>query len=127
MVALLRGKTILVVEDEALIAIDLEVTLTAEGAQVIASPALDHAFKAAQKHAEISAAVLDVNLGQNDCGPLCQLLAERQVPFIFHTGYFAGGVLDQWPKAPVLSKPSTKEQLLECLAGALNGSGVHPI
>ena len=120
--ALLRGKTILIVEDEALIALDLEVTLTSEGAQVITSPALDHAFKVAQKHAEISAAILDVQLGEKDCAPLCQMLELRQVPFIFHTGYGAGGVLDQWPQAPVLTKPSTKEQLLNCLTGALNGS-----
>ena len=121
--ALLRGKTILVVEDEPLIALDLQAMLSSEGAQVIASPALDDAFRLAQRHEEISAAVLDVALGRNDCGPVCQLLEQRHVPFIFHTGYQAGGILDEWPHVPIVPKPASRDQPLKCLAGALNGAG----
>ena len=90
MAAPLHGRTILIVEDEPFIALDMEATLSSAGAQVISVLPLEEAFEAAQ-NADISAAVLDVNLGdEGDCAPLCEVLARRQVPFIFHTGYVDG-------------------------------------
>ena len=87
MVVSLHGQTILIVEDEPFIALDIAATLSAAGAEVISAQHLGDAFEAAQ-NADISAAVLDVNLGDGDCGPVCEVLARRQVPFIFHTGYW---------------------------------------
>ena len=94
MAASLHGQTILIVEDEPFIALDMEATLTAAGAEVISTQHLGEAFEAAQ-NADISAAVLDVNLGgEGDCAPLCEVLARRQVPFIFHTA--------TWTAAPLI-------------------------
>ena len=119
MAASLHGQRILIVEDEPFIALDMEQTLSSAGAQVISALHLAEAFEAAQ-NADISATVLDVNLGEGDCAPLCEVLARRQVPFIFHTGYMDGGPLAKWLR-PVVAKPATRDELLDCLAGALFG------
>jgi CheY-like chemotaxis protein len=115
----LHGQRVLIVEDEPFIALDMEVTLSAAGAEVISTQHLGEAFEAAQ-HADISAAVLDVNMGDGDCGAVCEVLAKRQVPFIFHTGYVDGGPIDRWPR-PVVAKPATQNALLDGLALALFG------
>jgi CheY-like chemotaxis protein len=114
----LSGHTILVAEDEALIALDLEATLCSAGAEVIAAPDLEMGLEAAH-HASVSAAVIDVKLCGLDCAPICRVLTQRQLPFIFHTGYRLGGALDAWPRVSVLVKPATRQQLLDCLAGAI--------
>ena len=119
MAASLHGQKILIVEDEPFIALDMEATLSSAGAEVISALQMEEAFEAAQ-NADISAAVLDVNLADGDCAPLCEVLAQRQVPFIFHTGYVDGGPIDKWPR-PVVAKPSTQDELLQCLAGAISG------
>ena len=74
----LHGQTILIVEDEPFIALDMEQTLSSAGAQVISALHLAEAFEAAQ-NADISAAVLDVNLREGDCAPLCEVLARRHL------------------------------------------------
>ncbi len=115
----LRGKTILIVEDESLIALDMIATLHAEGADVIPARNVLEAFTIIQ-NINISAAVLDVKLADaNDCAPICYLLEEKQVPFVFHTGYTTGGVLDEYPKASILIKPATKAQLVDCVLGSM--------
>ena len=87
------------------IALDMEATLSAAGAEAISKRHLGEAFEAA-KNANISAAVLDVNLGEGDCAPLCEVLARRQIPFIFHTGYMDGGPLAKWLRPVCLSRGS---------------------
>jgi CheY-like chemotaxis protein len=117
--AQLAGHTILVVEDESLIALDMMAILHAEGAQVIAARSVLEAFEVAA-FTRISAAILDVNLGpEGDCAPICRMLDQRHVPFLFYTGYPEGGVLEEFPRASVLPKPATKKQLLDCILGAL--------
>jgi CheY-like chemotaxis protein len=115
----LVGQTVLVVEDEVLVSLDMAALLGAEGAEVISARTLREAF-AASLHVPISVAILDVNLGSADCGPICRELARRKVPFIFYTGYRTGGVLEEFPRASILAKPATKDQLLDCLAGAMS-------
>lgn len=117
--ARLKGLTIMIVEDESLIAFDMLATLHAEGAQVIAARSVLEAFAIVQ-HTDISLAVLDVQLAENnDCTPVCYVLEKKQVPFIFHTGYTTGGVLDEFPKASILVKPATKAQLVDCVEGSV--------
>ena len=117
--ARLSGRTILVVEDDGLIALDLTATLQSEGAQVLATADAKGGCAIVHQTA-VSVAILDVQLGVGrDCAPICRLLEQQQVPFIFYTGYRVGGVLEEFPTASVLVKPATKEQLLNCVAEAL--------
>ncbi len=118
--ARLSGQTILIVEDDGLIALDLMAILQFEGAEVIAAADAKGACAIA-RHTAVSAAILDVQLGVGKtCAPIGRLLEQQHVPFIFYTGYRVGGVLEEFPKASVLGKPTTKDQLLHCIFGAIS-------
>lgn len=119
---MLEGKTIMVVEDEALVALDLALTVEDAGAEVAGpcyrlSSALDMA-----RRTEIDGAVLDVDLHGETVLPLAHDLQDRGVPFIFHTGRADLAALARdFPRAPICVKPSSPERLLDCLRNALAG------
>lgn len=83
----LAGKTVLLVEDQLVIALDTESILEAAGAarvHTVASAA--EALKIVGAH-EIDIAVLDVNLGATTSIPVADELKTRAIPFVFATGY----------------------------------------
>lgn len=79
---------ILVLEDDALIAMDIEMTLVDAGYETVwvhtnSASALDQIAREAP-----GAALLDFNLGQGKVSlPVAQELKERGIPFVFLTGY----------------------------------------
>ena len=117
----LAGKRVLVVEDEMLLALDLEEALRHSGCQVV-GPAgnLHHALRLAESE-QVDAAILDVNLAGEAVFPVAKLLAARQVPFLFATAYSATEEI--YPRdvrsAPRLSKPYTIAQALDTLTRLL--------
>lgn len=118
----LAGHTVLVVEDEPLVSLDVAQLLQECGATVVSASSIGTALARAASP-EIAAAVLDINLAGEDCSPVCQHLSERGIPFLFHTGYTDAPVLKQWSAAPVVHKPASGERILEaltCLNYALN-------
>jgi CheY-like chemotaxis protein len=125
---LLRGKQILVVEDEAVIAMEAENQLRGEGATVIGPAAsVDEALRlvevATAVDGGIDAAVLDVKLGDGTVRPVADRLAALGVPFVYATGY--GVVSDAagaHAAAPVLHKPFEPEELVAALHGLTSGS-----
>jgi CheY-like chemotaxis protein len=113
----LIGQRILIVEDDGFVAADAIATLQNAGADVIAAPRVTEAINVATC-ADLSAAVIDINLGGGaECTPVCKILDQRKVPFAFCTGYQHSHVMDRWPQAPVLHKPVTPDDLLDCVAG----------
>jgi DNA-binding response OmpR family regulator len=112
------GSSILIVEDEPLIALDVHAALSTVGASVIAATDLKDAEKLA-KQAEISAAVLDINFGGPDCSAVCEVLSRRGVPFLFLTGYKNAPILQRWPQVSVLAKPAAHDQLVVAVAELL--------
>ena len=107
----LGGRTILVVEDEPLIALDVQSALAGAGATIIPAGDTTDAVRLVA-NSKLSAAVLDVDLGDLDCWVVCRLLARGNVPFLFYTGYMQSEVFKDWPDAPVLAKPASHEQLV---------------
>lgn len=85
--ALKSLERVLVVEDQMLIAMDLESMLTDEGvAHVLVANSVRQAM--AHIRAEsIGFAVLDINLGNETSIPIAEDLARRGVPFVFASGY----------------------------------------
>ena len=82
----LSGVTVLVVEDDLLLAMDLEGTLVGMGAAVVG---VCHTLEEALARADaddFAVAVLDFSLGSQSVTPLARRLARRNVPFILHTG-----------------------------------------
>jgi DNA-binding response OmpR family regulator len=115
----LSGRTILVVEDAPLIALDIATALKTAGAEVTSVGSLDRAMDAAD-HRKWSAAVIDFGLGDNGVA-LCRRLQNDRVPFMFYSGQ-AGDALTEWPDAPFVSKPAATETIVVVLADLLMNS-----
>lgn len=56
-------------------------------------------------------AILDVNLEGQEIFPVAEILAERNLPFIFVTGYGAAGLPEHFRGRPTLQKPFQSEKL----------------
>lgn len=111
-----RHKRVLVVEDEAIIAMVLEDMLQSMGCVVI-GPALrlDKAEQFARAEV-LDAAVLDVNMSSGTSFGVAAILKDRGIPFVFSTGYGRSGVQDGFETAPVLQKPFRDDQLQKVLS-----------
>jgi DNA-binding response OmpR family regulator len=114
----LTGCSILVVEDEPLISIDVQGALKGAGASVMAATDATDAVRLVAS-TKLAAAVLDVDLGDLDCWVVCRLLERAKVPFVFYTGYTQSEVFKDWPDAPVLAKPATHERIVVAVVDLL--------
>jgi CheY-like chemotaxis protein len=114
----LEGKRILVIEDEALVAVMIEDMLAEAGATVIGPATSVTAGLALADLETIDAAVLDVNLRGERIDAVAELLRRRAVPIVFATGY-GEGMPNAAPGDLVLDKPYTQESLTRALATAL--------
>jgi DNA-binding response OmpR family regulator len=108
----LAPRTILVVEDEPLVALEIVDTLTARGAHVVSATRVADAIKSIDQN-QISAAVLDIKLGNTDCAAICLYLRERGIPFLFHTAYSA--TLDGFNSVPMIPKPSSPQAISDAV------------
>jgi DNA-binding response OmpR family regulator len=89
----LRDCRILVVEDEYMLADEIQIELSDAGAIVLGPVAmLEDAMELIDREHDIDAAILDVSLGGEMVYPAADLLARRKVPFIFTTGYDASAI-----------------------------------
>ena len=124
--ATLTGKRVLVVEDEALVAMLVADELRGAGAEVVGpAPSVDDALRlveAAAADGGIGAAVLDINLGGQHVAPLADRLAALGVPFLFATGYGENRDAGGHDAAPVVEKPFDRERLVAAVA-ALASAG----
>ena len=84
----LRNRTVLIVEDEYMLADDLRQEMESAGATVV-GPIADvaAALRALEQGAAIDGAVLDINLGGDPSFPIADELTGRGIPFLFTTGY----------------------------------------
>ncbi|HTZ70499.1 MAG TPA: response regulator [Acetobacteraceae bacterium] len=111
----LRGLSILLVEDEIMIAAMVEDMLLDFGCAIAGiARDLPRAVMLART-ASIDAALLDANLGGVSSGPVADILAARRVPFLFETGYGAHGIEPAHRTRPILAKPFTEEALVAAL------------
>lgn len=115
----LRDKRILVVEDEAIVAMLLENILEDIGCATI-GPALtmEDARALAGQDGPVDAAILDVNLHGERIYPVAQTLIDRGVPVIFATGY--GELEGPWKGRPAVQKPYTLEDIVRVLNGVFS-------
>ncbi len=122
----LRGRRVLVVEDSALVAMELETTLRAQGAEVIGPVARIEDAEAAILKRAPDAALRDIDLDGVAVFPLADLLAAARVPFVFTTGYEARLVLPpRFADRPVLPKPYRGEDAAAAIARLLAAAGAQ--
>lgn len=114
-------RSVLVVEDEAVISMLIEDMLSELGCAEIRCAATLQAGIAALEQRQPDLVVLDVNLGGAPAFPIAERLAAGGVPFLFTTGYGATGLPPQWADRPVLQKPFTVEALGDQLAKFFSG------
>lgn len=105
------GNRILVVEDEALVAIAIREALEEQGYSVIGPCNRITDAMVALRHNRVDAAVLDVNLGDDSVYPLADTLVAERIPFIFVTGYGAEELDRHFMTVPILQKPIERQAL----------------
>jgi CheY-like chemotaxis protein len=113
--AKLTGCRILVVEDEALVAMLVEDALLDAGATVIGPAATVAEALVLLKAGPPSAAVLDLNLAGEASTPIADALTALGVPFVVATGYGAEGLPEGHAAVPVLAKPYDPDELTAML------------
>ncbi len=119
----IEGLSILVLEDQMLIAMDAQAMLEEAGALHVDT--VSNAGDALRliDAAPPSAAILDINLGNATSFVVADELVKRNIPFIFATGYGENTVIQaEFRNVPVVSKPYSGDTLLACLQKALNGA-----
>jgi DNA-binding response OmpR family regulator len=79
--AILAGRSILIVEDEPVVAMDIVAVFERAGARVLRMGTLRQALLLAEKES-LSAAVLDYGLSDGDSSRLCERLKKRYIPFV---------------------------------------------
>ena len=109
--------TVLIVEDNLIIAMGAEVILLELGARHVETAAsVNHALKAIER-ALPSFALLDINLGAESSLPVGYRLKELGVPFMFVTGYGERAPLPaELSDAPIVQKPYTRELIEKALS-----------
>jgi CheY-like chemotaxis protein len=116
---LLSGRSILVVEDEMLVLLNVEDMLADLGCKSVSAAAnVDQALALIDAQA-FDAAMLDVNLDGRKSYAVADALAARGVPFVFSTGYSSDTLDEGYRDRPVLGKPYCDAQLAEALTRLL--------
>jgi PAS domain S-box-containing protein len=102
---------LLLVEDEALVAMMIQETLGELGFQIVGpvSTASEALSWARENH--FDAAVLDINLGDGLVYTVAEVLEQRGVPFVFVTGYDVDSIDSRFTAIPILQKPIEREML----------------
>ena len=107
----LTGGAIMLVEDEAIVALAVNDLLADLGFSVIGPfSRVSDAHQALQEN-RIDAAILDVNLGGEMVYSLAEILSTKNIPFVFATGYGAESIDTRFEHIPVLQKPIEKDML----------------
>ncbi|PJK31377.1 response regulator [Minwuia thermotolerans] len=121
--AMLNGWRVLVVEDEALIALDLRNMLEGFGCTVVGPVAtVENAVEATERDRP-EAALLDEVLGEASVAPVAEELRRRGIPYAVVSGYSASPAGDPaLREAPRLSKPVAVSDLWNLLAGLRRGA-----
>jgi CheY-like chemotaxis protein len=116
---LLSGRSILVVEDEMLVLLNIEDMLADHGCTSVSVAGNADQALALIDGQDFDAAMVDLNLNGRKSYRVADALAARGVPFLFSTGYSGDSLDDGYRDRPVLAKPYREAQLVEMLRGLL--------
>ncbi len=112
----LQGLQVFLVEDEPLVALMIEDMLNELGCVVVGKARnLVEAMSWAEVMPAIDFAILDVNISGQAILPVADMLARRQVPLVFSTGYGSNELLQLYPGSRLLSKPYGSSDLANAL------------
>lgn len=110
---------ILIVEDEYLIAADLEAQIRDDGGKIARlALSIEAAERELQTRTDIAGVILDVNVGGTTSFGLADALIEAGLPFVFFTGYRSISIPDRFIAIPRIAKPASWRELKKGLASA---------
>jgi CheY-like chemotaxis protein len=110
------------VEDEVLLRMMTAEMLEELGHRVVAEAGTIKAAEPLARTAEFDLAVLDINVGGDYITPIAQIIADRELPFIFVSGYGSEGRPQSFQDRPTLRKPFLIESLADIIDKTLRGS-----
>jgi DNA-binding NtrC family response regulator len=119
----LRGRRVLIVEDELLVAMEIEGLLQRQGCTVVGPAPTAGRVLALLDQEKPHAALLDLNPNGESASPIAAELAEQGVPFVVVTGY--GNAQSHDPAlrhAPCVDKPFRHRDLLRVLTRQLEAA-----
>jgi DNA-binding response OmpR family regulator len=119
----LLGCSILVVEDEPLVALDVAQALEGAGARVLAARTLRDALKMAEDPS-LAAAVLDHGLSDTDTSEVCEKLKRRHIPFVLYSGY--SDIKGVCGEGELVLKPAHPQVLVVVVESLLQGRRPSP-
>jgi DNA-binding response OmpR family regulator len=115
-------KSFFLAEDEALIRMMLADMVEELGHRVAAEAGtIDKALSLAG-NCEFDVAILDVNLDGANIAPVAEIIAARNIPFLFVSGYGAAGIPETFMDRPGLRKPFRIEELDRTVRSLLSGT-----
>jgi DNA-binding NtrC family response regulator len=109
---------VLIVEDDAILAIDLTMTVEEAGHRVTGpfhrlQPAMECCL------AGVDVALLDVDVGGAEVFPVADRCVDADVAVVFHTGRDSTSAMrDRYPMAEILGKPSSPRLIAKAVARA---------
>ena len=114
----LRGCSILVVEDEPLIAMEITTALERAGSHATTTTTVRHALILVE-HDGLSAAIMDHALSDGDSTQLCVRLKARGIPYVTYSGY--GPAEGASKNSVYIAKPVSMDVLMNAVEGLLVG------
>lgn len=117
----LAGARLLVVEDDALLLMELELVLAEAGAEVVGlCRSVADALRVIER-GDLDGAILDFGLGQETAAPIADRLTAIGKPFCFYTGQVKTDPrLAPWKGCVILEKPAHPRVIVATQAGLLN-------
>jgi PAS domain S-box-containing protein len=108
----LKGRRLILIEDEPLVTMDIEASLAAAGCEVVGTSGRLPDAKELAATAQCDGALLDVNLGGAPVDEVAAALTRRNIPFAFVTGYGRDALPAAFRDAPTLKKPFGQQDLV---------------
>jgi len=104
---MIGSRSILIVEDESLVAMMLEDFLACLGHEIAGTEDSVTGALAQAEAGGFDVAILDIHLQGEPCWPVADALADRGIPFVLATGGHTEPPPPRHADAPILAKPFT--------------------
>jgi DNA-binding response OmpR family regulator len=119
---LLTGRKILIVEDEAPIALNLAAAVKQAGGVVVGPVATVAEAHATMADNRLDGALLDIRLRNGTSFPLADILAVLNIPFLFVSGLSSALIPYTHRDRPLFDKPYETDEVIRALEGLIRGA-----
>jgi CheY-like chemotaxis protein len=113
------GKSVLLVEDEALIRMMIVEMLEELGHRVVAEAGSIKTAEPLARTSEFDLAVFDINIAGFNISPIAEIVAARSLPFVFVSGYGPAGRPVLFADRLILRKPFLIEHFADMIDSAM--------